>query len=415
MKKTVFSILISSLISSILSISTIDIYKKYKNKFSFFNKKNENFMHEYMENCAVYPDFTKISKKVIRSVVNVKNLSKKKNNESNNFHDPFDLFFGSKKKEYKKIKKKYLKNKSMSDLHGSGVIISSDGYIVTNDHVVKNAEKINITLDDKRTYIAKLIGSDPSTDIALLKINERNLPFVYFSDSDKVKVGEWVLAIGNPFDLSSTVTSGIISAKNRNLGILQQGEFQSSIESFLQTDAPVNPGNSGGALINTNGELIGINTAISSSSGNFIGYSFAAPSNIVLKVIKDIRKYKSVKRGFIGIVGIDLSREEIIEYYNNESKKNVKLQQGFLIDEVFKNSGAYDAGIKNGDIIKIINGKLIKSIADISSIIGTKYPGDKLSIVVLRKNKIKKFYVFLKNKQEKINKENKLYPCLEFF
>ncbi len=352
---------------------------------------------------AGVPDFTRVVEKTIHAVVNVKNYSRKYNNQ----FDPFDFFFGF-PDDYRG--KKPQKN-DLPGLHGSGVIISPDGYIVTNNHVIKDAEKIEITLNDQRSYRAKLIGTDPSTDIALLKISDKNLPFIYFSDSNKVQIGEWVLAIGNPFDLNSTVTAGIISAKNRSLGILR-GETQSAIESFFQTDAAVNPGNSGGALVNTNGELIGINTAISSSSGNFIGYSFAAPSNLVSKVIQDIKKYGTVQRAYLGVRGMDLSKTEYLKAYNKETHQNIKSQQGFLIGEVFDQSGASDAGLKKGDIIKSIDGKTIQNIADLSFIVGTKHPGDKVKVNIIRNKKKKTFKVTLKDLQgrTKIRKREQISP-----
>ncbi len=399
MKKIVFYIVLSSMVSSIITIAAYKQYSKgistpfpsYTNSLSSNSKKTDYLGNSSLVSSAGLPDFTRVVDKTIHAVVNVKNYSK---NYNNNQFDPFDFFFGY-PDDFGGKEKKPQKN-DVPGLHGSGVIISPDGYVVTNNHVVKDAEKIEITLNDQRTYRAKLIGTDPSTDIALLKINENNLPFIYFSDSNKVQVGEWVLAIGNPFDLNSTVTAGIISAKNRNLGILK-GEAPSAIESFFQTDAAVNPGNSGGALVNTNGELIGINTAISSSSGNFIGYSFAAPSNLVAKVIKDIKKYGSVQRAYLGIKGIDLSKVEYLKYYNKETNQNIKPQQGFLIIEVFNKSGAYDAGIKKRDIIKNIDGHPIQNVADLSFIVGTKHPGDKITINIVRDGKKKTFNVILKD------------------
>ncbi|WP_185864665.1 Do family serine endopeptidase [Blattabacterium cuenoti] len=402
MKRIVFYIVLSSMMSSIISIAAYkQYYKETSTSFPTYNNyksKTESSENSSLVSSAGLPDFTRVVDKTIYAVVNVRNYS-----SNNSQFDPFDFFFGfpddfgggGREKKHQK------NNNDMPGLHGSGVIISPDGYIVTNNHVVKYAERIEVTLSDQKTYRAKLIGKDPSTDIALLKINDKNLPFIYFSDSNKVQVGEWVLAIGNPFDLNSTVTAGIISAKNRNLGILR-GETPSAIESFFQTDAAVNPGNSGGALVNTNGELIGINTAISSSSGNFIGYSFAAPSNLVAKVVKDIKKYGSVQRAYLGIKGIDLSKIEYIKYYNKETNQNIKPQKGFLIAEVFEKSGAYDAGLRKGDIIKNIDGKPIQNIADLSFIIGTKYPGNKIKVNVIRNGENKTFNVILKDIQGRI-------------
>ncbi|WP_185856389.1 Do family serine endopeptidase [Blattabacterium cuenoti] len=396
MKKIVFYILISSIISSLGSIAA---YKKYAK--SFLSPSYEVYPRKKRASSALVdssglPDFTRVVEKTIHAVVNVKNYSRNIGGVGgNNKLDPFDFFFGFPDD----LEKGRIPQKNdFIGLHGSGVIISPDGYIVTNNHVIKHAEKIEITLNDQRSYRAKLMGTDPSTDIALLKINEKNLPFIYFSDSNQVKVGEWVLAIGNPFDLNSTVTAGIISAKNRSLGILR-GENQAAIESFFQTDAAVNPGNSGGALVNTNGELIGINTAISSVTGNFIGYSFAAPSNLVGKVIQDIKKYGTVQRAFLGVKGMDLSKSEYLKAYNHKTHTNIKQQKGFLIGEVLPGSGAYNAGIQKGDIIKRIDGKSIQNIADLSFIVGTKHPGDQIKINILRNGKRKDFNVILRDRQ----------------
>ncbi|WP_185853551.1 Do family serine endopeptidase [Blattabacterium cuenoti] len=405
MKRIVFYIVLSSIMSSIITIAA---YKQYTKEDPFLFPYTSSLAKTRLTSSdssslvssAGLPDFTRVVEKTIHAVVNVKNYSKKYSNQ----FDPFDFFFGF-PDDFENRGKKPQRN-DLPGLHGSGVIISPDGYIVTNNHVIKDAEKIEITLNDQKTYRAKLIGTDPSTDIALLKISDKNLPFIYFSDSNKVQVGEWVLAIGNPFDLNSTVTAGIISAKNRSLGILR-GETQSAIESFFQTDAAVNPGNSGGALINTNGELIGINTAISSSSGNFIGYSFAAPSNLVAKVIQDIKKYGTVQRAYLGVRGMDLSRTEYLKAYNKETHQNIKPQQGFLIGEVFDRSGAADAGLKKGDIIKSIDEKLIQNIADLSFIVGTKHPGDKVKVNIIRNGQKKSFKVTLKDLQGRTKIRNR--------
>ncbi|WP_185873490.1 S1C family serine protease [Blattabacterium cuenoti] len=409
MNRIIFYIILTSFISSMISIAA---YKKYIEKESIifpYNtssySSNSKSRRSLLVNNEYNNNFSKVVDKTIHAVVNIKNFPK--NNVDNYSFDPFEFFFGFPDNEFNKNNEnKFQENDKIPIYHGSGVIISSDGYIVTNHHVIKNSYKIEVTLNDQRVYTAKLIGTDPSTDVALLKIDEKNLPFIYFSDSDKVKVGEWVLAIGNPFDLNSTVTAGIISAKNRNLGILRE-ESRSAIESFFQTDAAVNPGNSGGALLNTNGELIGINTAISSSSGNFIGYSFASPSNLVLKVVQDIKKYGKVKRAFLGIKGMDLSKIELLRYFNKKNNTNIKPQPGFLVGEVFYGGSAYEAGIKKGDVIKSINNNSIRNVSDLSFIIGVKRPGERIKIIVLRNGTLISFNVLLKNiygKNEIINK-----------
>ncbi|MDC3242508.1 trypsin-like peptidase domain-containing protein [Flavobacteriaceae bacterium] len=260
---------------------------------------------------------------------------------------------------------------------GSGVIISSDGYIITNNHVIKGAESIMITTNNNKTYDAELIGTDPKTDIALLKINADNdLPYSTFGDSDTSKIGEWVLAVGNPFNLNSTVTAGIISAKSRNLD--QTG---TNTQSFIQTDAAVNPGNSGGALVNIRGELIGINTAITSQTGSYIGYSFAVPSNIARKVIADIMEFGNVQNGILGVMGGELNGKNAEDLGVNET-------EGFFISEVQKRSGADKAGLKRGDIIKKIDGTNITKFADLKGFLSTKRPNDIVNVTILRDQEI---------------------------
>lgn len=265
---------------------------------------------------------------------------------------------------------------------GSGVIVDPDGYIVTNFHVVKNADEILVVLFDNRTLTAQLIGTDPSTDIALLKVDEKNLPSINYGNSDSVRVGEWVLAVGNPFDLTSTVTAGIISAKGRNINIL--GENTSApVESFIQTDAAVNPGNSGGALVSTEGKLIGINTAIATPTGTYAGYSFAVPVNIVSKVVRDIRNYGMVQRAYIG-VEIDITKQDL---------------SGVYVSNVLPNSGADKAGIKTGDIITHINNAPITSFPELQEQISKYGPGDKVNVNVLRDKEKMNVIVTLKNKE----------------
>ena len=271
---------------------------------------------------------------------------------------------------------------------GSGVIMSPDGYIVTNHHVVEHSRDIKVTLSDKREYKAELIGSDPSTDIALLKIPEYDLPFMLFGNSDSVRVGEWVLAVGNPFNLESTVTAGIVSAKGRNINILGGG---TSIESFIQTDAAVNPGNSGGALVNTVGELIGINTAIITESGSYEGYSFAVPSNLVQKVIRDLREYGEVQRAFLGVN---------IEDLNSEMAREMGLPNadGVRITRINSNSAAADAGLKAGDVIVGLNSILVKRSPELQEYVGRFRPGDQLNVEYWRNGKRNITRLLLKDK-----------------
>jgi Do/DeqQ family serine protease len=298
-------------------------------------------------------DFTTAADKTVHSVVHVKNTTLNKSYTS--FED---LFFG-RPQQYEQIGT------------GSGVIISPDGYIITNNHVIEGAQSIEITTNDNKTFEAKLIGTDPDTDIALLKIEaDEPLEYTTFGDSNSARIGEWVLAVGNPFNLTSTVTAGIISAKSRDLS----GQ---NTQSFIQTDAAVNPGNSGGALVNINGELIGINTAISSQTGSYIGYSFAVPSNIARKVVEDIMEYGNVQNGILGVIGGEL---------NSENAKNFGVDQteGFYVTDVQKGTGAEIAGIQKGDIIQRIDGVRISRFSDLKGFLNTKSPEDQVEVEILR-------------------------------
>ncbi len=254
---------------------------------------------------------------------------------------------------------------------GSGVIISPTGYIVTNNHVIQNANEISITLNNNKTYMAELVGTDEATDIALIKIEaDEDLPFLAFGDSDNAKIGEWVLAVGNPFNLNSTVTAGIISAKSRDLS-------GRNTQSFIQTDAAVNPGNSGGALVNTEGNLIGINTAISSRDGSYIGYSFAVPSNIARKIVNDIMEYGNVQNGILGVVGSALNSQ-------TAEQIGTDMTEGFYVSDVTEDTGAEKAGIKSGDIIKKIDNVEINKFSDLSGYLKTKSPNDKVKVTLIR-------------------------------
>lgn len=276
---------------------------------------------------------------------------------------------------------------------GSGVIISEDGYIVTNNHVVEKADIIQVVLNDNREYKAKVIGTDPSTDMAVLKIDETNLSPIAIGNSDEVEVGEWVLAVGNPFNLTSTVTAGIVSAKGRSINIMQQrknGKNIFPIESFIQTDAAVNPGNSGGALVNAKGELVGINTAIASQTGSYSGYSFAVPVNIMKKVTTDMIKYGIVQRAFIG-VGI----QEMSQDLANEIGSTIT--EGVFVNGLSEGGAAESAGIKKGDVITKINTTSIKSVPQLQEQVGRYNPGDKVKVTLVRDGKEKTIPVILRN------------------
>ena len=316
--------------------------------------------------------FVNASKKTVNSVVHVKNMT-----VAPEITSIFDLFYGNVPQQG---------GKERLAGTGSGVIISPDGYIVTNNHVITGASSVQVTLNDNKTYKAEIIGTDSSSDIALLKIKtDEKLPFLTFADSDNTQIGEWVLAVGNPFNLTSTVTAGIISAKARNLGNIQNGK----VESYIQTDAAVNSGNSGGALVNLNGDLIGINTAIASSnSGTFMGYSFAVPSNIAKKVVEDLIEYGNVQKGVLGVSGMELNSE-------TADKLKVKETEGFYVSDVESASGADKAGIKKGDIIKEIDNLKIRTFSDLIGHINTKRPNDKVEVLLIRDSNSKKVMVTL--------------------
>ncbi|MAE07158.1 MAG: hypothetical protein CL661_00170 [Bacteroidetes bacterium] len=295
----------------------------------------------------------------------------------------YDDFFG----QFREYFHQYPQRQNGYVTFGSGVIISSDGYIVTNNHVIDGADKISVTFNDKHEIEADIIGVDPNTDLALIKVNEENLPYLTFGNSDNLKIGEWVLAVGNPFDLNSTVTAGIISAKARNINILGG---QSSIESFIQTDAVVNRGNSGGALVNTVGELIGINAAIASHTGVYEGYSFAIPVNIVRKVVTDIIEYGEIQRGYLGVQIQDINAS----FANSIGLESV---EGIFVTGVVENGGAYDAGILKGDVILSINGITTNSLSSLLGIIAQYNPGTVVNIEISRDNEKIDYDVTLKN------------------
>ena len=272
--------------------------------------------------------------------------------------------------------------------YGSGVILTSDGYIVTNNHVIKGSEEVEVILNDKRSYDAEILGTDPNTDLAVLKIRENNLPFLKFGNSDNLRLGEWVLAVGNPYNLTSTVTAGIVSAKARNINILHGQEL--SIESFIQTDAAVNPGNSGGALVNTNGDLVGINAAIASRTGAFTGYSFAIPVSIVKKVVEDVIEYGAVQRAILGVVIVDLDADAA-------KKNNIDDIAGVLVTGLRQNGAANDAGIEIDDVITAVNGVRVNSPAELQEQVSRYRPNDKISVTIKRKNRVIHMDIVLRN------------------
>jgi len=365
------------LVSLLSGAVTLGSYKLLFDDNGYFSK-NKNSVVTLAPNSygrtvglsAEAVDFTEAADKTIHTVVHVKNVSRK------TISNPIlEFFYG------------YRGDQLQEQVGtGSGVIISEDGYIVTNNHVIKDASEIEITLNNKKSYPAKLIGTDSKMDIALLKIDaDEKLPYTAFANSDSVKIGEWVLAVGNPYNLTSTVTAGIISAKARNLDT-------SGIQSFIQTDAAVNPGNSGGALVNTRGELIGINTMISSPTGSYAGYSFAIPSNLARKIIEDLMEFGNVQRGILGVEGGELNALASKEL-------GVPETQGFYIQKVQKNSGAEKGGLEKGDIIVKLDNQNIATFADLSGYINTKRPNDKVEVTFIRDGKNKVLPVILSKKE----------------
>lgn len=367
MKKIISLIIISAFSASITLIAyTQLINPELSKKSNLALEKNSTIPVSYITNPSGGSniDFTIAAEKTLNAVVHVKNTTVSKGYTS--FED---LFLGRPQNRFQIGT-------------GSGVIISPDGYIITNNHVIEGAESIEITTNNNKNYTAEIIGSDPTTDIALLKVDtDEKLNYTTFGDSNTTKIGEWVLAVGNPFNLTSTVTAGIISAKSRDLS-------GKNIQSFIQTDAAVNPGNSGGALVNVYGDLIGINTAISSQTGSYIGYSFAVPSNIARKVVEDIMEFGNVQNGILGVIGTELNSKLSEEYGTNET-------EGFYISEVQENSGAKTSGIKKGDIIKSIDGIKITKFSDLKGFLNTKSPNDIVEVNILRDDEIKNIRVKL--------------------
>lgn len=329
------------------------------------------------------PDFRQVAGITRPAVVHVKSKQNKSPQSSaQEMPDPFRDFFGDRGFQFEMPGQQGPREGS-----GSGVLISADGYIVTNNHVIEGADEVEVVLNDKRSYSAKIVGADPSTDLALLKIAEKDLPFLTFGNSDEVEVGEWVLAIGNPFNLTSTVTAGIVSAKARNLNLLND-KFR--IESFIQTDAAVNPGNSGGALVNARGELVGINTAIASQTGSYAGYSFAVPSLMANKVMNDLKEFGAVQRGFLGVSIRDVDAKFA-------ETEGLKVLKGVFVQEVNENSAAQAAGVKKGDVITSVDGVAVASSSELQEQIGRRRPGDKVGLKLFRGEEEKSYTVILKS------------------
>lgn len=364
--------------------------------FSYFAPKNSDAKYASFNMTGVGDDFVKASKMTVPAVVSIKNFST--NKRGGNAQDMFDLFFGNPFGNSPNQQQQQTPPPNMPSGMGSGVIISPDGYIITNNHVIAGANKLEVVLSNKKSYVATLVGTDPTTDIALLKIEEKGLPYLNFANSDSVEVGQWVLAVGNPLGLNSTVTAGIVSAKGRSIDLLSQ-QAKSPIESFIQTDAAINPGNSGGALVDPNGELIGINSAISSKTGYYEGYGFAVPSNLARKVVEDIKKFGLVQRGYLGVMSLDLSNQQQITAYNQQKKTNIKSGDGVYVTEVAESSGAEDAGLRTGDVITKVDNVVVSSYYDLSFAVGSKRPGDQVAVTYIRNGKTNTVNVTLKDQK----------------
>ncbi len=402
MKKNIF---IGLLIASLGGFVGVAAYKFFEDKgpTTITEKQKVQFasLPTYAEPDGG-TDFTVAAAKTVPAVVHIK-VTMSASPQANYIDPIFRDFFGDGGFPFGQ------RGPSMGS--GSGVIISADGYIVTNNHVVNGADKIEVVLNDKRSYKGKVIGTDPNTDLALVKIEADNLPFVVYGNSDNVKIGEWVLAVGNPLNLTSTVTAGIVSAKGRNINIIGEDGSRTPfpIESFIQTDAAVNRGNSGGALVNTRGELVGINTAIASQTGMYAGYSFAVPVNLVKKVMDDLLEYGKVQRAFLGVqiqeVNSDVAKE-----------KGLKSTRGVLVARVNDGGAAELAGVQSGDVIISVAGVEVNSTSELMEQVGRHRPGDKIDIKVIRENKDKNLAVVLRGednttdfkKKEPINVNNLL-------
>lgn len=331
----------------------------------------------------LFPDFTDAAELTVNAVVHIRTEYTRKSSVYDHFFFDFHDFFGDRRGRPAPQSRPIVAT-------GSGVIISDDGYIVTNNHVVQEAELIEVTLNDRRSFEARLIGTDPTTDLAVIKIESESLPYIIYGNSDEIKIGEWVLAVGNPFNLTSTVTAGIVSAKARNINILHNPEG-TTIESFIQTDAAVNRGNSGGALVNLKGELIGINAAIASGTGYYTGYSFAIPVNIVKKVVDDFLLFGTIQRAFIGV-----SIREIDSRFAREEGLNEV--RGVYVAGVTDDGAAKAAGIKEGDIILTVNGSNVNTTSELLEIIGVHRPGDEVDLTLRRNNKDRIVSVVLRNR-----------------
>ncbi|HVD97696.1 MAG TPA: Do family serine endopeptidase [Cytophagaceae bacterium] len=389
-RKLVIIAFLSSILGGMFALAGYRMFF-YEKKYQSISENQSqfqlsNFTTSMDTSQVVVPEglnFIYAANKVTPAVVHIKTMYEASASQNGDMDQLFREFFGEGSPHG-------MPPGGKQEASGSGVILTEDGYIVTNNHVIDQADKIEVVLNDKRSYTAVLIGKDPTTDLALLKIEEKGLPFVQYGNSDNARIGEWVLAVGNPFNLTSTVTAGIVSAKGRNINILRDKD-NLAIESFIQTDAAVNPGNSGGALVDLKGNLIGINTAIATPSGTFAGYSFAVPVTLVKKVMDDLLKYGQVQRALLGVQIQDVTAELAKE-------KGISSVKGVYIGAVNSGSAAEDAGLMAGDVIKKINGTLVNSSSELQEQVARYRPGDKVKVTYERKGEVKVADIELKNK-----------------
>ncbi len=379
--KKALSILAIAVVGGLVALGFNKLFTNESAPQSFQEHQNAKFT--LAEKLADVPqlDFVSVAEVSTPAVVHIKSTIKSSVSPQQQYN-PFEDFFNG---------PMFPQQRGPQVATGSGVIIKKDGYIVTNNHVIEGATKVEVILDDKREYVAEVLGTDPETDLALLKIEDNNLPFLNLGNSDELRIGEWVVAVGNPFNLTSTVTAGIVSAKGRNINLLRQKGGEYAIENFIQTDAAVNPGNSGGALVNTKGELIGINTAIASQTGSYSGYSFAIPINLAKKIIKDLSDYGEVKRAILGVRIQDITQELADE-------KGLKELTGVYIPSVSDGGAADKAGIKDGDVITEINGVVVDKSSVLQEQISKYHPGDKVTVTVVRDGKRKEIVTTLLSK-----------------
>ncbi len=370
--KRVLGILTIAIVGGVVALGINKLFAPNNPPQSFQEHQHAKFTLSEALDDAPALDFVSVAEVSTPAVVHIKSTVQVQSGGPD-FRSPFDDFFGG---------PMFPQDRGPQLATGSGVIIKKNGYIVTNNHVVDGATKVEVVLDDKRSYVAEVMGTDPETDLALLKIEEDNLPYLNMGNSDEVKVGEWVVAVGNPFNLTSTVTAGIVSAKGRNINLLRQKGGDYAIENFIQTDAAVNPGNSGGALVNTKGELVGINTAIASQTGSYTGYSFAIPINLAKKIIKDLSDYGEVKRAILGVRIQDVTQELADE-------KGLNDLNGVYIPSVSEDGAADKAGIKEGDVITKINDEVVNKSSELQEQISKYHPGDKVDVTVIREGKEK--------------------------